>query len=143
LFFLHFGFEVGEERVREDVRERGHQVGVHVAFGEVSFGEVTGQMSGMVRCGLWRRSGAGDFARREDRRISRRGEPADVPAGTGSTGSRGSATSFGLIRGRSIYAGTSMRTRLCGHVYAASVRVRVCARRTSAPLEDGAMRASV
>jgi hypothetical protein len=35
LFFLRFGFEVGEEGVRKDVCERLHQGGVHVAFGSL------------------------------------------------------------------------------------------------------------
>jgi hypothetical protein len=44
---------------------------------------------------------------REDWRISRRGELADVPTGIGSTGSCGAATSLWA----------SMRTRLCASVW--------------------------
>jgi hypothetical protein len=33
LFFLHFGFKVREDRVRQDVGERVHEVGVHCERG--------------------------------------------------------------------------------------------------------------
>jgi hypothetical protein len=32
VFFLHFGFKIGEERVREDVRERVQELGVHLGL---------------------------------------------------------------------------------------------------------------
>jgi hypothetical protein len=69
LFFLHFGFEVSEKGVSEDVAERLHELGVN-SDGMSPLGEVTGRASGSAlrRCGCG--SGPANVSERERRRIS-------------------------------------------------------------------------